>query len=331
MKKLTIGKIRGIQKLADSSGIFTMCAMDHRGSMKEMINKANPNAVTYEQMVAFKFGLCEALAPHSSAVLLDPVYGAAQCIAANLIPRGTGLLVSMEESGYEGGAQQRLTAVLPGWDVEKIKRMGADAVKLLVYYRPEVHEIADRQLNLINRVAADCVKYDIPLVVESVGYPIQSEVLVSEIYSQNKPGFVIQTAKDITGCPIDIFKAEFPADMKFETDKGRIAECCRKLNDAAQVPWVILSQGVDFDIFEQQVEYACKAGASGFLAGRAIWKEVFQVKDAGEQTRFLKSTAVERLKKITEIASRFAQPWYKKLGLPASVLTETSEKWYLNY
>ena len=142
MKKLTVGKIRGIQKLANASGIFTMCAMDHRGSMKEMINKANPDAVTYEQMVAFKFGLCEALAPYSSAVLLDPVYGAAQCLAANLIPHSTGLLVSLEESGYEGGAQQRLSAILTGWNVEKIKRMGADAVKLLVYYRPEVREAA---------------------------------------------------------------------------------------------------------------------------------------------------------------------------------------------
>jgi tagatose 1,6-diphosphate aldolase len=79
------------------------------------------------------------------------------------------------------------------------------------------------------------------------------------------------------------------------------------------------------------VEYACKAGASGFLAGRAIWKEVFQLKEPAEQLHFMKTTAVERLKKITEIADKFAQPWYKKLGLSASVLTETSEKWYQNY
>jgi tagatose 1,6-diphosphate aldolase len=331
VKKLSIGKIRGIQKLANSAGIFTMCAMDHRGSMKEMINKAQPDTVTYEQMVAFKFGLCEALAPHSSAVLLDPVYGAAQCIGAGLIPRGVGLLVSLEESGYGGGAQARLSSVLAGWDVEKIKRMGADAVKLLIYYRPELREIADRQLNLINRVGADCIKHDIPLVVESVGYPIQSEALVSEIYAQNKAGFVIRTAKDITNCPIDVFKAEFPADMKFETDKGKLVDYCEQLNSASQTPWVLLSQGVDYAIFEQQVEYACKAGASGFLAGRAIWKEVFQYKDAGDQKRFLQNTGVERLKKINEIAARYAQPWYKKLGLPASALTETSEKWYINY
>lgn len=331
MERLTIGKIRGIQRLADSQGIFTMCAMDHRGSMKEMLNKKDPESVSYEQMVTMKQQLCEALAEHSSAVLLDPVYGAAQNIANGVLPRNTGLLVSLEESGYEGGAQQRLTSILNGWHVEKIKRLGADAVKILIYYRPEVHNIADRQLNLINRVAADCAKHDIPLVVESVGYPIQSETVVSEIFSQNKPGFVIQTAKDITDLPIDIFKAEFPADLQFEKNKRKIAEYCNQLNNASKVPWVILSQGVDFDIFEEEVKYACKAGASGFLAGRAIWKEMFQIQDDGERFRFLKTTAVERLKKITRIAARYAQPWYKKLGLSSSELAKTSEKWYTTY
>jgi len=330
MERLTIGKIRGIRQIANSQGIFTMCAMDHRGSMKEMLNRKNPGAVTYEQMVSIKQQLCEALAEHSSAVLLDPVYGAAQCIAYGILPRNTGLLVSLEESGYTGGSEQRLTTVLPGWSVEKIKRLGADAVKILIYYRSEMHEIANRQLNLINRIAADCVKHDIPLVVESVGYPIQSEVLVAEIFSQNKPGFVIQTARDVTASPIDLFKAEFPADLKFEKDTGKIADYCQRLNEASQVPWVILSQGVDFDIFLRQVEYACRAGASGFLAGRAIWKEMFEAPDEEERFRFLKTTAVERLKKISEIAARFAQPWYKKLGLTAR-LVETSEKWYTQY
>ncbi len=331
MERYSIGKIRGLQKIANADGIFTMCAMDHRGSMKEMINKNNPDAVTYEQMVSCKFQLCEALAPHSSAVLLDPVYGAAQSIAASLLPRTTGLLVSLEESGYEGGAQQRLTTILPGWNVEKIKRMVADAVKLLVYYRPEVRDIADRQLNLINRVAADCVKYDIPLVVEAVGYPVQSEVSLKEVFAQNKPGYVVETARDISAQLIDVFKAEFPADMKYETNKDKLADYCRRLNEACQVPWVILSQGVDYDVFERQVEYACKAGASGFLAGRAIWKEMFQIQDPGERFRFLKSTATERLKKITEIAARYATPWYKKAGLASSALVPTSEKWYTNY
>jgi len=34
---------------------------------------------------------------------------------------------------------------------------------------------------------------------------------------------------------------------------------------------------VDFQIFYQEVEIACRAGASSFLGGRAIWQEVMYI------------------------------------------------------
>ncbi len=46
-KQLTIGKVRGLQQIADAAGIFAMCAMDHRGSMQRLISKTSPDQVTY--------------------------------------------------------------------------------------------------------------------------------------------------------------------------------------------------------------------------------------------------------------------------------------------
>jgi len=71
---LTTGKLRGLQQIANDAGIFAMCAMDHRGSMQRMVNPQNPGAVGYETLVAYKQELCAALAPASTAVLLDPLY-----------------------------------------------------------------------------------------------------------------------------------------------------------------------------------------------------------------------------------------------------------------
>ena len=39
------------------------------------------------------------------------------------------------------------------------------------------------------------------------------------------------------------------------------------------MPWVLLSAGVDYDLYERQVRVACDNGASGILCGRAVWKE----------------------------------------------------------
>ncbi|GAI15653.1 unnamed protein product [marine sediment metagenome] len=85
-------------------------------------------------------------------------------------------LVSIEASGYSGEKEHRLTKLLDEWSVEKIKRMAASAVKILVYYRPDLKQLANEQLNTVNTVALECIKYDLPFLVEPKSYPIGNEV-----------------------------------------------------------------------------------------------------------------------------------------------------------
>ena len=270
MKRLSIGKIRGLQQIANSDGIFTMCAMDHRGSLRSMIDEESPGEVNYEKMVERKLELCSSLAKYASAVLLDPIFGAAQCISHNVLPNNTGLLVSIEASGYGGDKEYRLTRLLDEWSVEKIKRMGASAVKILVYYRPDLEQLASQQLSIVNMVAIECIKYDLPFLVEPKSYPAGNEINNPGEFARLKEQLVIRTAQDITAQPIDVLKAEFPADLDYRKDKRELINLCHQLDMASQVPWVILSAGVDFELFCQQVEIACQAGASGFLEiGRA--------------------------------------------------------------
>ena len=331
MKRLSIGKIRGLQQIANPDGIFTICAMDHRGSLRKMIDDEHPEEVNYEEMVKYKLELCSSLAKHASAVLLDPLFGAAQCISHNVLPNNIGLLVSIEASGYSGQKEHRLTKLLDGWSVEKIKRMGASAVKILVYYRPDLKQLASRQLNTVNMVARECIKYDIPFLVEPKSYPIGSEINNPQEFANLKEQLVINTARDITALPIDVLKAEFPADLHYKQDKPELINLCQQLDMSSQVPWVILSAGVDFELFYQQVEIACQAGASGFLGGRALWQEAMYIDNAKERVQYLSTIGVDRLKRLTEVATKYAVPWYKKLGVTTQELVETSERWYEEY
>ncbi len=331
MKRLSIGKIRGLQEIANPDGIFTICAMDHRNSLRRMIHEENPEDVNYEEVVEHKIELCSSLAEYASAVLLDPIFGAAQCISNGVLPKDTGLLVSIEASSYSGGKEHRLTELLDDWNVEKIKRMGASAVKILVYYRPDLKQLASKQLDTVNMVAKECIKYDIPFLVEPKSYPIGSEIANPREFAALKEQLVIKTAQDITTQPIDVLKAEFPAELTYNKDKNKLTELCHQLDRASQVPWVILSAGVDFKSFCQQVEIACQAGASGFLGGRAIWQEAMYIDDTQERVKYLTTVGIDRLKELTEIASKYAVPWYKKLGADAHELAHTSERWYREF
>ena len=325
MKKLCSGDGKPFLQLANEKGIMAMCALDHRGSLKRMLDEKHPKSVSYQAMVDFKLDLCQILAPHASAILLDPIYGAGQAIAAGVLPKTTGLLVSLEESGYSGEAEARVTNLLPDWNVKKIKKMGATGAKLLLYYRPD-NNIAQKQLDTVKRLASDCLTEDMPFVVEPMSYKIGEAESNPQNFAKVKPRLVIETAKQITSLPIDILKAEFPADLEHEKDRDRLLELCHQLNEASQVPWVILSAGVNFELFYREVEFACQAGASGFLAGRALWQEATRINSRQERQQFLETMVVKRLESLTELANAYGTPWYTKLEAG-----KLDEKWHKSY
>jgi len=310
--------------MSNERGCLSMCALDHRGSLQKMLKEGLGREPGYQDMVDFKFDICRALSPHCSAVLLDPVYGAAQAIAANVFSGKAGLLVSLEETGYEGSGEARLSRSLEGWNAEKVRRMGADGAKLLLYYRPDV-AVAARQRALVTELAARCDEQELAFVVEPVGYAVGDEAAGGR-YGQVKPEIVIRTAEELTPLGIDILKAEFPTDSKTEKDESKMLEYCKRLDGASRVPWIILSGGVDFRLFVRQVEIACRAGASGFLGGRALWQEATSIASREQRQEFFQTTVVDRLRLAMAVADAYATPWYKRAEAPAIV-----DGWYRSY
>ena len=63
-------------------------------------------------------------------------------------------------------------------------------------------------------------------------------------------------------------------------------------------PWVVLSSGVTPDAFPQAVEWACREGAAGFLAGRAVWRMVIGHPD---MEAALQKDAVSRLQRLCDV------------------------------
>lgn len=307
-KSLSLGKVRGLQEIANPHGLFTITALDHRGSLRKALNPDDPKSVSYDEMVAYKMKLLTALAPHSSAILIDPIFGAASALSRGYISGHQGFLVSLEATGYEDSEGDRITTAAERWSVAKIKRLGASAVKILLYYNPD-SSTSIQQEDFIKRAAQDCREHDIPLLVEPMTYNISDGPKKGTVeFAVRKPEMVIETARRLCPLGLDVLKAEFPDDPDHETDTEKMAEHCRDLTQAAGIPWVLLSAGVDYETFKLQTTIACENGASGFLAGRAIWQEAPGLPEA-EQVGFLNSTAVQRLNELTGIANKSGRPW----------------------
>ena len=186
-------------------------------------------------------------------------------------------------------------------------------------------------MELVADVADQCIKEDIPLLVEPVSYPVEEVGVSAPKFADMKPELVIDTARQITSLPIDVLKAEFPAEMEFEQDEKKLLQLCKELDRASRLPWVLLSAGADFKTFKKQVEIACKAGASGFLAGRALWQEGVQIHSREERMNFFKNTAAPRLKELADMVNKYGKPWYTKMGSDKGDFEAANERWYEQY
>ena len=299
MKPLTIGKLRGLQQISSSRGTFTALALDHRQNLR----KANPAFVKDEELSLFKLDVTRALASQATAVLLDPEVSAAQAIARGALPKGVGLVVAVESTGYTGDATARRAQIIPGWSVEKAKRMGASAIKLLVYYHPDsptANEIED----FTAKVAQDCLEHDLVLMLEPLSYSLDENKKLS---SAEKRDVVVETARRLTPLNVDILKAEFPLDPK-DADESKWMEACQEISSASNVPWILLSAAVDYETFLHQVTAACHAGTSGIAVGRAVWKEAVNMQP-DERMNFLRTIAKHRMSRLASLCHALAKPY----------------------
>jgi tagatose-1,6-bisphosphate aldolase len=319
---LSIGKWRGLTECSTQGGVFTNLALDHRDSLRRAMSPDDPQSVSYARQAAFKRELVSSIAPVSSAVLLDPEIGIPSAIYTRALPGSTGMLVALEATGYHGEKIARRTEILPGWDVGKVKRIGASGVKLLVYYHPDAPTAKDQEA-LVAEVSAECARFDLPFFLEPLSYSLDPDS--KRLPSNTRRDIVIETARKLSALGVDVLKAEFPLDVSVVGDEELWYEACSSLTEASRTPWVLLSAGVDFEVFLRQVEVACRAGASGVLAGRAVWKEAAGLQGR-ERTAFLRTTAVERMERIAEFCSQFGRPWWEVYS-PAAL----EENWRRDY
>ncbi|MCP9486168.1 MAG: hypothetical protein MSC30_09920, partial [Gaiellaceae bacterium MAG52_C11] len=118
---------------------------------------------------------------------------------------------------------------------------------------------------------------------------------------------IVEAAAELSRTGCDLYKCQVPLEGK--GDPAEITRWAEKIDAATVCPWVVLSQGVDPAVFPAAVEAACKGGASGMLAGRAVWMAVLAAEDP---TELLRQHSVPRLQALGTIIDAHGRPWREK-------------------
>jgi sulfofructosephosphate aldolase len=252
-----------------ANGTYAMVAMDQRESLRTMLREVGHDD-SDERVRRFKTAVARELAPYASGFLIEPDFLAD---VRPLVPRG--LIMAVDLLKQERGG------IVEDTRLDEIDELpdGVVALKLLVIWRDD--DRRRERIEMCERFVALAQRHNVLSVLEPV---------VREDHQ------ILDAARELGATRPSLYKAQAPRE-------GAVVTRCREITDALPVPWVVLSQGVPRDEFPQAVEDACKGGARGFLAGRALWTNTLA---ADDPTELLRTQSVPRLQQLTEIVDRYA-------------------------
>ncbi|HEX4744229.1 MAG TPA: tagatose 1,6-diphosphate aldolase [Candidatus Limnocylindria bacterium] len=332
--RVTSGKAKGIDAVADRGGIIRAAAMDQRGSLKKEIGKQGGQP-TDASLTEFKTSVTKVLTKHASAILMDPEYGL-PAIAQRA--RGSGVLLAYEKTGYDAEDKDRMPDLLEHWTVRRLVEAGADAIKILLYYDPfDSESVNDRKHAWVERIGAECREADVPFFLEPLAYDKDMDEKGLE-FAKLKPKYVNAYMEKLSEprFGVDVLKVEVPVNMAFvkgsrANTSGEVAyekrdalEAFREQSAASKLPFIYLSAGVSDEVFRESLEYAAEAGAkfSGVLCGRATWKDglpVYAKEGRAAFDAWLEDRGVRNITMLNQVLDKAAVPWWTVYGGRAAV------------
>lgn len=287
------GKFMGFRRISNNDGIFQMLALDQRQSLFKLLKEYGLDRKKQEDAIKkIKKTILKTLSQYASAVLVDGEYAFPDFLS--YIHPNTGIILSIEKSGYTEVADGRVNELFREDAIELAKKWGCDAIKLLIYWNDDADEkIKNAQKKFVKKVGGQAKDLDLLFILEIVTYGVskgQKKAILSAIKNFSSEGYGVDLFK------IEPFIESVNASEVFEASLGK--------------PWVVLSGGVEINRFLPILENNVLSGASGFLVGRVVWKNIIKYFNNEEKMEFyLKNTGLNYLSWLKE-KSKYSLPWY---------------------
>ena len=296
MTGLTTAELRGYQQICGKNGSIMVIACDQRGGIRKILAKTaeEQEKITDDMLGDTKSDVTRYLAANAPCILLDPICAVPRVVDEAALPRDVALLIGLDASGYDTDADGHyLSRLAPGINARKVRELGGTGGKIMVYLRSDHPKANDHNMKIIRQCLEDFAKEDLLLVVEFLTYPMPGED--PAVYKSIFPSLTKGGTRMCLDAGSKVLKLPYP---------GTPEACAAITAMCGTVPWSVLSAGVDHETFIGQVEIAMTNGASGVIAGRALWKDCVSL-DRAEQKSLLVNRAVPRLKQIQAILERF--------------------------
>lgn len=280
-----------LKDIARPSGGFAMLAVDQREAMRLMFAAAGAALPVVDSVLTdFKVNAAKILSPWASAILVDQQFCYRQIVEQKAVAKNCATIVAADAFIPGNGIPVDSVTIDQHVDPQAVKRDGAKALKLLVLWRSD--EDPQQRLDMVKAFNQRCHAQGLLSIIEPVVRPPRRGD------NFNREQAIIDAAKELGDCGADLYKVEMPLFGK--GTQQALLSASQRLHDCINMPWVILSSGVDEKLFPRAVRTAMEAGASGFLAGRAVWASVVGLPDSELMFRDVCAPKLQRLGEIVD-------------------------------
>jgi sulfofructosephosphate aldolase len=262
-----------------------MVAMDQRESLRTMLREHGHDAGD-GRYTRFKETVARELGPLASGLLIEPEQVAT---VAPFVPHG--LILAVDGLVQEVGGPVEDTFLAEPAELHP----QVVALKLLVIWRDD--ERRAERVELSRQFIVLAAERGVLSVLEPV----------VRVPDADREDAIVEAAHELGALRPSLYKCQVP--LSGRGDPAEITRRAAAIDAALPVPWVVLSQGVEPDDFPRAVRAACKGGASGMLAGRALWTAALP---ADDPTELVRTQSVPRLQELGRIVDEHARPWREK-------------------
>lgn len=277
-----------LSALQSASRRFTVLALDTGVRLIEKFDLPATAPETDETIKQVLSAFQQVLAPHVSAITIDPIYG---FHLSRTKPTSAGLLFRLEKPTTQVDPLA-LPILIGNWGVGAV-RQNYGAAKLELWYHPKEAAALEKK-QLVAELYDYCQHEGIALLLKLIVYTPADETFTVASFQAAQ----LEAAHEFAAS-CSLMALQYPQD----------ALAAATLTAELDVPWLLSSDDVEYESFKDILRTSIDNGASGYVVDEVLWREIFTLQTADKEpdwsaiTKFLQTTARDRAIELARIVS----------------------------
>lgn len=271
--------------LKTPTGLFGLVALDEAYALAELLGlslKEPSHETTLQEILAM---LIQIQSEPATGIVFDSVY------AVPLLDKKhdqAGTLIRLEQT------QPPDPLVVPkfpaNWGIENVRNLYGVAKLELFYHPAEARALQKKQL--VAEIFDFCQYEEIDFLLKLVVYNPAGQPLDTTQFQEVQ----LEAVSDFQ---------RFAHLLALQDPRDPLAAAT--LTSELDVPWLMISDGLKYEKFKNQLRIALENGAQGFLAGETLWHEIgaMRLKDHSPDLpaiqKFLETTSKDRIIELMRI------------------------------